>query len=108
MPEQTMLDKLLKILDDNQAIDIQTIDVRNQTAITDYMIVASGRASRHVKAIAEKTMEEMKTAGMPAISSAGLDSGDWVLVDFGDYILHVMQPDSRQFYNIEGLWVDHH
>ena len=108
MPEQTMLDKLLKILDDNQAIDIQTIDVRNQTAITDYMIVASGRASRHVKAIAEKTMEEMKTAGMPAISSAGLDSGDWVLVDFGDYILHVMQPDSRQFYNIEGLLVDHH
>lgn len=99
-----MLPKLINSLEDIQAIDIKVIDVRKQTTITDYMIVASGRASRHVKAIAQKIMEDMKTAGMPSISCSGLETADWALVDFGDFIVHVMQPESRQFYNLEGLW----
>jgi ribosome-associated protein len=108
MSEQhPMLEPLLKALDDNQAIDIKVIDVRTQTAITDYMIIASGRASRHVKAIAEKVMEDMKKKGLSAMSSTGLETGDWVLIDFGDFIVHVMQNDSRLFYNLEGLWEEH-
>lgn len=102
--ENPMLNKLLKALEDIQAIDIKVIDVRKQTTITDYMIIASGRASRHVKAIAQKVMEDMKSAGLTSISSTGLEQGDWALIDFGDFILHVMQPESRQFYNLEGLW----
>jgi ribosome-associated protein len=108
MPAQNpMLDKLIKSLDDIQAQDIKVIDVHKQTTITDYMIITSGRASRHVKAIAQKVMEDMKLAGLPSISSTGLESGDWALIDFGDFIVHVMQPDSRQFYNLEGLWEEH-
>ena len=105
MPEQhTMLPKLLKALEDIQAFDVKIIDVHKQTTITDYMIIASGRASRHVKAIAQKVMDDMKLNGLPSISSTGLETGDWALVDFGDFILHIMQPESRQFYNLEGLW----
>lgn len=104
--QHPMLPKILKSLDDIQAIDIKVIDVRKQTTITDYMIIASGRAARHVKAIAQKVMEDMKLAGLPSISCTGLESADWALIDFGDFILHIMQPESRQFYNLEGLWED--
>ncbi|MDP3268796.1 MAG: ribosome silencing factor [Legionella sp.] len=108
MPAQeTMLNNLLKSLEDIQAIDIKVIDVHQQTTITDYMIIASGRASRHVKAIAQKVMEDMKGSGLPSLSSTGLEGGDWALIDFGDFILHIMQPESRQFYNLEGLWEEH-
>lgn len=105
MHNQTeLLNKLLKSLEDMQAIDIKVIDVTKQTSITDYMIIASGRASRHVKAITNKVMEDMKLAGLVPLSSTGLETGEWALIDFGDYILHVMLAESRQFYNLEGLW----
>lgn len=108
MPTETdLLKQLLKYLDENHAERIVTIDVRNQTTIADTMIVATGRSSRHVKALAGKIMEEMKAKGMPAFGAHGInsqDSGDWVLVDFGECILHIMQADARSFYDIEGLW----
>jgi ribosome-associated protein len=102
--QNPMLPKLLLSLEDIQAVDIKVIDVHKQTTITDYMIIASGRASRHVKAIAQKVMEDMKAAGLPALNCTGLETGDWALIDFGDFIVHVMQPESREFYNLEGLW----
>ena len=101
-----LLDTLLKALDDIQASDIVVIDVREQTAITDYMIICSGRSSRHVKAIAEQVMVDMKQAGLPAYNQTGLEEGEWALVDFGDFIVHAMQPTSRTFYDLEGLWRD--
>ncbi len=105
MPLQSeQLKQLLKFLDDNQAIDVVAVDVREQTTVTDYMVVASGRSSRQIKAIASIVMESMKHAGFAALGAHGLETGDWVLIDFGDCVLHVMQPDSRTFYNIEGLW----
>lgn len=102
--QQSFLKKLDKALDDIQAIDVVVIDVRDQTSVTDYMIICSGRSSRHVKAIAETVVEQMKMAGLPALSLSGIESGDWALIDFGDFVLHVMQPESRAFYNLEGLW----
>lgn len=104
--QSAMLNALLKALDDNQAINIKVIDVRQHTTVTDFMIICSGRANRHVKAIGQKVMEEMKKTGCPALSCTGIETGDWVLIDFGDFIIHVMQPESRQFYNLEGLWED--
>jgi ribosome-associated protein len=105
MPTQnSMLDKLLQLLDDHQAIDVKVIDVRQQTAITDYMIISSGRSSRQVKAIAQKIMEDMKASGHPALHCTGLEGGDWVLIDFSDFVIHVMQPEVRDYYNLEGLW----
>lgn len=102
--QQSFLKQLLKSLDDIQAIDVVVIDVKNQTSVTDYMIVCGGRSSRHVKAIAELVIEQMKAAGLPALSQNGLETGEWALIDFGDFVLHVMQSDSRAFYNLEGLW----
>lgn len=102
--QHPMLTKLLHALEDIQAMDVKVIDVHQQTTITDYMLIASGRASRHVKAIARKIMEDMKTAGLPTLNCTGLETGDWVLIDFGDFIVHIMQPESRQYYNLEGLW----
>lgn len=105
MPDKNpLLKKLLKSLDDAQAIDVTVIDVSQYTTVTDFMIICSGRSSRHVKAIAAQVMEHMKTAGLPALGSNGLEGGDWALVDFADFVLHVMQPASRAFYNLEGLW----
>ena len=99
-----LLSTLIKILDDIHAIDVTVIDVSKHTTITDYMIVCSGRSSRHVKAIAEYTMEHMKAAGVPAMNHTGLEGGDWALVDFGNFIVHVMQPETRALYNLESLW----
>jgi len=108
MPDQyPMLPKILHSLEDNKAVDIKVLDVHKQTSITDYMIIASGRASRHVKAIAQNLMEDMKLVGLPSINCTGLEHGDWVLIDFGDFIVHIMQPETRQFYNLEGLWEEH-
>jgi len=99
-----LLKTLVKQLDDAKAIDVVVMDVSDQTAITDFMVIATGRASRHVQAIANQLLEQMKKAGLPALSATGLDSGDWALIDFGYFVVHIMQPDSRAFYNLEGLW----
>jgi ribosome-associated protein len=105
MPNQSpLLENILKSLDDIQAQDISVIDVRDQTTITDQMIICTGRSSRHVKSIAKQVIEDLKSKGSKAYSNAGLNSGDWALIDFGDIIVHVMQSESRAFYNLEGLW----
>lgn len=100
----TELNTLQHILEDIQAQNLVIIDVKAQTAITDYMIICSGRSARHVRSIAEQAAERMKKANKPALSITGLENGEWVLIDFGDYIVHVLQPDMRDFYNLEGLW----
>lgn len=105
MSEQApLLKELIKALDDNHATDVVVIDVTQQTSVTDFMIICTGRSSRQVKAIGELVVEQMKKQGLQPLSQNGLDSGDWVLIDFGDFVLHVMQPDVRSFYNLEGLW----
>ena len=106
MARNIRLETLLKSLEDNQAMDVTVINVREQTSVTDFMIVCTGRASRHLRAIAEHLATDMKTAGMPALSKHGLDDGEWALIDFGEFVVHVMQADSRAFYNLEGLWQD--
>lgn len=95
---------LMAALDEMQASQIEHLDVREKTSVTDYMVVCTGRSSRHVKAIAETVLEKMKAAGFPAYSSQGLEQGDWALLDFGDIVLHIMQQEARDFYNLEGLW----
>ncbi len=95
---------LIQALEDIQANEIVVMDVSKQTTVTDYMIVCGGRASRHVKAIADTVMVKMKSIGLPPLNHSGVDTGDWALVDFGDCVVHIMQPDSRSFYRLEELW----
>lgn len=104
MSKSPALSCLLKALDDIQAADVIVLDVHKQTSITDFMIVCSGRSSRHVRAVAEEAMEGMKKSGFAALRCSGIENGEWVLVDFGDLVLHVLRPEFRSFYNIEGLW----
>jgi ribosome-associated protein len=104
MTHKNLKQTLLAILDDMQAIDIKIIDVHQQTTITDDMIICSGRASRHVSAIASEVLEQMKAKGFKSLHNTGLEGGEWALIDFGDLILHVMLPEVRTYYDLESLW----
>lgn len=95
---------LVHLLDESQANEINILDVKGYTSVTDVMIICSGRSSRHVKAIAENLIEHSKKQGQIPLGVHGLETGDWVLIDLGDCIVHVMQPETRAFYNLEGLW----
>lgn len=100
------LSPLLHALDEIQALDTKVINVSQHTSVTDYMVICSGRSSRHVQAIAQSVLEAMKELGIKPVSSPYLGSPDWELLDFGDYIVHIMQPETRAFYNLESLWQD--
>lgn len=91
-------------LEDMKAEDICIMDVKEKTTVTDWIIVASGTSSRHVKSIANNVVVEAKKAGCQPFGVEGEDVGEWVLVDLGDVIVHVMQKDVRQFYDLESLW----
>lgn len=93
-----------KALDDDQADGVVTIDLIGKTSIADYMIVASGRNTRHIAAMAEKLRERLKTAGVDDVEIEGLPQCDWVLIDAGDVIVHLFRPEVRSFYNIEKMW----
>ena len=92
------------ILDDMKATDVVSLDVRHLTSITDVMFVASGRSDRHVRAVAEALVDRCKEAGYRPLGVEGLEGGEWVLIDLGDAIVHVMIPKTRDFYEIEKLW----
>ena len=95
---------VLDTLADMKARDIQVMDVRGKTAVTDYMIVASGTSDRHVKAIAETVAFRSKEAGETPLGTEGLAEGEWALVDLNGVVVHVMLPKVRDFYNLERLW----
>jgi ribosome-associated protein len=104
MTPEEMKKKIVDILENAKAMDIRVIDVRGVTDVTDYMVVASGTSSRHVKSVADKVADEMRGAGCKPLGREGEDLAEWVLVDFGDVILHVMQPATRDHYQLEKLW----
>ena len=95
---------VLKSLDDSKAEDVTSIDITGKTTIGDYMVVASGRSHRHVGSLADRLIQDLKSAGIRDIRVEGQKSCDWVLVDTGDVIVHVFRPEVRDFYNIEKMW----
>lgn len=99
-----LAERLHTALDDGKAVDIRTLDVRNLTVITDYMIIASGRSSRQVKALTERVLEAAREQGAQVLGVEGERQGEWVLVDLGGVVIHLMQPDARNFYQLEKLW----
>jgi len=98
--------EIVQVLADAKGQDIRVLDVRNVTDFTDYMIIASGTSSRHVQTLADRICVRMKELGLMPVGREGEAVGDWVLVDFGDVVAHLMRPQVRDLYNLEKLWGD--
>ena len=84
--------------------EIVTMKVTDLTSVTDYMIIACGTSNRHVKSLAENVIDKCKKSGVRPLGTEGADKGEWVLVDLGDVVVHIMLPSARQFYDLERLW----
>ena len=105
------MDKILRIkkviektLDDNKAVNIVTIDLKNKTSVADYMIIASGTSSRHMQFLSEAVLEKFKSEGIFNSHIEGKESGDWKLIDGMDLIVHIFNPEKRKFYDLEKMW----
>jgi ribosome-associated protein len=102
------IDELKKLvidaLDEIKAEDVTVLDVKDKTSVTDWIIIASGSSSRHVKSVANSVTVAAKEANRPPLGVEGETEGEWVLVDLGDVIVHVMQRQVREYYDLESLW----
>ncbi|WP_067561345.1 ribosome silencing factor [Halofilum ochraceum] len=98
---------VLAAIDELKGVDVRTLDVRDQTSITDTIIVVSGTSQRHLKSLADRVLERSREAGIKPLGIEGERGADWYLVDLGDVVVHVMSREKRDFYNLEKLWSMH-
>ena len=102
-PEE-LNDLVARVLEDHQAEDVVVIDLHGKSTIGDYMVIATGRSSRQVTALADALMQAIKEKGLIGIKPEGAQQGDWVLIDAGDVIIHLFRPEVREFYSLEKMW----
>ena len=95
---------VISTLDFNKAQDIVTIDLKDKSSMSDYMIIASGTSSRHIQSLSEQVLEKLKDNGVKASKIEGKDSNEWKLVDGIDLIIHIFHPEKRKFYELEKIW----
>lgn len=104
MKAEELRDLVVAALEDVKGVDIATLDVRGKTAITDFMVIATGTSDRHVKALADNVLKDARDAGVKPLGVEGDTSAEWILLDLNDVVVHVMLRDVRDFYNLEKLW----
>ena len=92
------------ILNDNKAIEVKSISLKDKTSIADFMIVASGNSSRHIQALSEILINKLKEKGIDNCRLEGQSSNEWKLIDVNDVIVHIFHPEKRKFYNLERMW----
>jgi ribosome-associated protein len=102
---KALLEEILASLDDDKAEEIVTIDLKGKSEMADFMVICSGRSSRQVAAISEKLVDRLKQNKGVLAKIEGKDTGDWVLIDAGDVIVHVFRPEVREFYQLEKMWL---
>lgn len=100
----TLRNAVVEALEEKKAKDILALDVRNITSLFDYVVIASGDSNRQTKALARNVQDKLKELGAHIYGVEGEQTGEWVLVDLGDIVVHVMQPTVREYYNLEELW----
>lgn len=106
MTATKLRDHILDALEDGKGHDIQVLDVTNLTPITDYMVLVTGTSSRHVKSLVDQVIDAAKSCGSKVRGVEGRENNEWVLVDLGDVIVHAMQKEAREFYDLERLWAE--
>ncbi|MEM5530768.1 ribosome silencing factor [Gammaproteobacteria bacterium AS21] len=104
MQNEKVIELARLALEELKAKDIEVIDVRGKSSVTDFMLVCSGTSKRHVMSIASKVEEELKKESLEPIGSEGHQGGDWVVVDFSDVVVHVLTEEARELYDLEKLW----
>ena len=97
-------DEISLLLEEYKAENVIKLDVKDKSSVTDTMIIASGRSTRHVKSIADNIIKKLKKIKVKPLGIEGYTKSEWVLIDFGDVLVHVMHPDAREFYSLEKLW----
>jgi len=102
--EEKLLALVIDALEELKGVDIRILDVSKLTSITDRMVIASGTSTRHVKSLADNVTRKTRQAGFRALGVEGEQAAEWVLVDLGDVVVHVMMPRTREFYALEKLW----
>ena len=106
MENKEKLNKILGILEDKKAKDISIINIESLSVLTDNFVICSGTSTTHIKALADELEEKMKEAGFEAYHLEGYETARWILIDFGEVIVHIFHDEDRQFYNLERLWSD--
>lgn len=101
---QALLRVVRDALEEKKGVDIVALEVREMTTVTDFMLIASGASTRHVKSLADGVVEQAKQAGFPALGVEGEAAAEWILVDLGAVVAHIMLPQTRAFYQLERLW----
>ena len=108
MAIKKLLDVVLTSLDNGKATDVDIFDVKKITSMADYILIASGNSRRQVNALADKLIQNVKENKFETLGVEGKAEGEWVLVDLGDIIVHIMHPSSREYYQLEKLWRNSH
>ena len=106
MTPKQLATTIAKAADDVQAIDLSILDLSHLTSFTDFFVICSGRSDTQVRAIADSVVGKLKKAGRKPLGTEGYDQGLWLLVDYGDVVVHIFHHEMRQFYNLERLWAD--
>ena len=104
METTDLLDFVVKVLEDNKAEDITRLNVHELTTVTDWMVICSGNSKRHVHALGDHVVTKVKAQGIQPLGVEGESQNEWLLVDLGNIVIHIMLPEIRKFYSLEKLW----
>ncbi len=106
LTQQQQLEAVVKALDSKRAEDIRLIKIRDLTIVADYFVIANGTSNTHTKALADEVEYQLKAKGVPPIREEGYSGATWIILDYGDIVVHVFYKETRDFYNLEKLWSD--